>query len=42
MIDMKLQNECDHKIYQLITISGISPDYYTYLDYIPNQQKKGV
>lgn len=42
MIDMKLQNECDHKIYQLITIEGTSPNYYTYLDYIPNQQKKNV
>lgn len=42
MIDMKLQNPCDHKIYQIITISGISPNYYTYLDYIPNCQVKGV
>lgn len=42
MIDMKLQNECDHKIYQLITISGISPNYYTYLDYVPNKTKQGV
>lgn len=42
MIDMKLQNPCNHKIYQLIEISGISPNYYTYLDYIPNQQIKNV
>lgn len=42
MIDMKLQNACDHKIYQLITIEGISPNYYTYLDYVPNKQTKGV
>lgn len=42
MIDMKLQNDCDHKIYQLITISGISPNYYTYLDYVPNKTKQGV
>ena len=42
MIDMKLQNACDHKIYQLIEISGISPNYYTYLDYIPNKQRQGV
>lgn len=42
MIDMKLQNECDHKICQLITISGSSPNYYTYLDYIPNKTRKGV
>ena len=42
MIDMKLQNKCDHKIYQLITIEGISPNYYAYLDYIPNQQTQNV
>lgn len=42
MIDMKLQNECDHKIYQLITISGESPNYYTYLDEIPNPTRQGV
>lgn len=42
MIDMKLQNACNHKIYQLITIEGISPNYYTQLDYIPNQQRQGV
>lgn len=42
MIDMKLQNACDHKIYQIIEISGISPNYYTYLDYVPNKVKKGV
>lgn len=42
MIDMKLQNACDHKIYQLITIEGSSPNYYTYLDYVPNKQTKGV
>lgn len=42
MIDMKLQNNCNHKIYQLITIEGISPNYYTYLDYEPNQQTKNV
>lgn len=42
MIDMKLQNNCNHRIYQLITIEGISPNYYTYLDYIPNQETKNV
>lgn len=42
MIDMKLQNACNHKIYQLITIEGISPNYYTYLDYEPNKTRKGV
>ena len=42
MIDMKLQNECDHKIYQLLNIQGISPNYYTYLDYEPNKTKVGV
>lgn len=42
MIDMKLQNDCDHKISQLITISGVSPNYYAYLDYEPNKTRKGV
>lgn len=42
MIDMNLQNECNHKIYQLITISGVSPNYYTYLDYEPNKTRVGV
>lgn len=42
MIDMKLYNNCNHKIYQIIEISGISPNYYTYLDYIPNKQTNGV
>lgn len=42
MIDMKLQNPCNHKIYQLITIEGTSPNYYAYLDYEPNKTRKGV
>lgn len=42
MKDLKLNNLCDHHITQLITISGISPDYYTYLDYVPNPTRSGV
>lgn len=42
MIDMKLRNECNHQTYELITISGESPNYYTYLDNIPNKTRKGV
>jgi phage baseplate assembly protein W len=42
MIDMQLQNQCDHKIYELITISGVSPNYYTYLENIPNKTRNGV